>query len=114
PVLFNHYPDDSTMASRGTVASRLRHNLSITSGLQKTKRSSRMLYVAFFSPAPLEAANVVNYTISAYSRLSTKQNRESASAAVEFLKKEKNNTHQELNTAEIKLKHFRNNNKVVK
>jgi capsular exopolysaccharide synthesis family protein len=109
PILFNDYPDDSTMATRGMVAHRLRQNLTFI----QPNAQSHLIDVTDLSPSPMEAAAVVNMTIAKYNQLSTHQNRQSAGSAVDFLKKQRQKIHKELGTSEKKLEAYRHTHKVV-
>lgn len=109
PVLFNAYPDDSTMALRDTVAYRLRQNLLF----QQVDRESNLITVSYKSPSALEAASIVNLTIEEYSKLSTRQNRKSANAAVAFLENEREQIEGRLNRAEVQLQQYMDENKLV-
>lgn len=109
PVLYKSYPDDSSMASRNLIAYRLRQGLSFS----QPEQQSHLIDVYYQSPSPLEAAAVVNLTISEYNQLSTIRNRQSAGSAAAFLNKESRKIHRELETTEKNLAHYRNSHQVV-
>jgi capsular exopolysaccharide synthesis family protein len=110
PVLYSSYPDDSTLASREDIAKRLRNGLTFTS---PEEEETNLLSLSYQSQSPLEAADVVNYTLNSYMELSTQQNRESADSAVKFLSNEKNRIQSKLYTAEQELQQYMNSSNLV-
>lgn len=109
PVLFMEYPDDSTMASKDAVASRLRQNLMYT----QISREADLINVVYESPSPLEAAYIVNITMELYGNLSMRQNRKAATSAVEFLENERARIKEELGRSEELLLAFMNTENLV-
>jgi capsular exopolysaccharide synthesis family protein len=109
PALFKEYPDDSTMAFKDVVASRLRQNLLFN----QVDMESNLVNISYESPSAIESADVVNLTIELYSEFSTRQNRKSANAAVVFLEKERNRIENELNRAEVLLQQYMDENELV-
>lgn len=109
PILYSDYPDDSTLASQNTIASRLRQGLSYS----KVDPNSNLIRVTYQSPSPIEAAKVVNLTINTYSQLSTEQNRKSANAAVDFLQNERNRIENRLRDAEDNLEQYMDQSELV-
>lgn len=109
PVLFKEYPEDSALAAKDTVALRLRNNISFS----QVDREADMVSIAFESPSPLEAANIVNLSMELYSELSTRQNRRSANSAVQFLQNERDRIESRLNKVEDQLRQFMNKEKLM-
>jgi capsular exopolysaccharide synthesis family protein len=109
PVLFSEYPDDSTMSARDTVALRVQHNLSFT----QTDKNASIIDIAYQSPSPLEAADIVNITMAVYQQFSTHQKRNSANAAVHFLENEQGHIQDELQAAQQNLKQFMDTTRIV-
>jgi len=109
PILFKSYPEDSSLAARDTVALRIRNNISFS----RVDREADMVSIAYESPAPLEAANIVNLSMNVYSELSTRQNRRSANSAVDFLENERQRIEQRLNSAEDQLREFMNKEQLM-
>lgn len=109
PVLFKEYPEDSALATKDTVALRLRNNISFS----QVDREADMVSIAFESPSPLEAANIVNLSMELYSELSTRQNRRSANSAVQFLQNERDRIESRLNKVEDQLRQFMNKEKLM-
>lgn len=109
PVTFNSYPEDSSLARKDSIAHRLRQNISFS----QADREAKLINVSYKSPAPLEAAKVINLTIESYSQLSTRQNRKSANAAVSFLEKERKRIEDQLNESEKHLQQFMDENELV-
>jgi uncharacterized protein involved in exopolysaccharide biosynthesis len=109
PVLFKSYPEDSAMTVQDTVALRIRNKIQFT----QVDREADMVEITYESPAPLEAAYIVNLAINIYSEISTRQNRSTANSAVEFLEKERNRIEGRLNTVESRLKEFMNREQLV-
>jgi capsular exopolysaccharide synthesis family protein len=109
PVLFRSYPDDSTMTTQDTVATRIRKKIAFS----QTDREADMVTTTFESSSPQEAAAVVNFSMDLYSQLSTNQNRKSASSAVAFLEKERKRIKNELTNVEEQLRSFMNKEQLM-
>jgi capsular exopolysaccharide synthesis family protein len=109
PVLFETYPDDSSMALKDTVAYRLREHLRFS----QAEEESNLVNITFESPSPLEAASVIDLSIELYSSLSTLQNRKSANAAVDFLQNERRRIENRLNKVEVRLQQYMDKNELV-
>lgn len=109
PVLFKEYPEDSALAVRDTVAYRLRENISFT----QVDREADMVSIAYESPSPIEAANVVNLSMDLYTELSTRQNRRAANSAVQFLENERQRIEKRLHMVENRLREFMNEEKLM-
>src|SRR5699024_6213046 len=109
PVLFRSYPDDSTMTSQDTVATRIRKGLSFN----QTDREADMVSISYESPSPTEAADIVNYSMELYSQLSMSQNRRAASSAVAFLEDERSRIKNKLNSVEEQLRSFMNKEQLM-
>ncbi len=109
PVLFESYPDDSTMALKDTVAYRLREELNFS----QADEESNLVNITYESPSPLEAAKVINLSTELYSQLSTRQNRKSANAAVVFLKNERERIENRLSKVELQLQQYMDENELV-
>lgn len=102
PLLWTSYPEDSTIVSKETIASRIRNRLTA----EQLNRETDVVSISFESPLPEEAAYIVNLTMDTYSRLSTEQNRAMTSSALKFLRDEKANIEEQLADTENKLKSF--------
>lgn len=109
PILYRAYPDIETMTSQDTVAARLRARLNFT----QVNRESNLIEISFESPAPLEAADVVNFTIEEYAEYSTRQNRKAANAAVQFLANERERIKDNLQKAALRLQAFMDESNLV-
>lgn len=109
PVLFRSYPNDSTVTTQDTVAMRIRERISFT----QVDREADMIEIAYESPSPIEAANMVNLSMELYTGLSTRQNRRAANSAVEFLKNERQRFKNQLRQTEEQLKEFMNEENLV-
>lgn len=109
PVLFSSYPEDSTMTSQDTVATRIRKKLTFS----KVNREADVIDITYESPSPYEAKTVVNMAMSVYKGLSMKQNRISANSAVTFLETEISQIASDLQDSEQELRAFMNESKLV-
>jgi|AntRauTorcE11897_2_1112592.scaffolds.fasta_scaffold05544_5 capsular exopolysaccharide synthesis family protein len=109
PVLFESYPEDSTIAHKKTIAYRLRQNLSFA----QIDRESNLINISYMGPSPIEAAHIVDLAIQSYSHLSTRQNRKSANAAVKFLETERERIENQLNKTELQLQQYMDENELV-
>ena len=102
PILWTSYPEDSTTTDRATIAKRIRNNMSAS----QVDRDTDVVRISFQSPLPEEAAYIVNLTMNTYSRLSTQQNRISATSALSFLRNERDKIEEELSKTEQELQEF--------
>jgi len=109
PVLFKSYPEDSSLAAADTVALRIRNNLSFS----QVDREADVVSIDYESPSPVEASDMINLSMNIYSGISTRQNRRSASSAVNFLQSERKRIQQRLAAAEDSLRRFMNKHKLV-
>jgi capsular exopolysaccharide synthesis family protein len=109
PALYKSYPTDSSLAARDTVALRIRNNISFS----QVDREADMVSITYESPAPREAADIVNLSIEVYTNLSTRQNRRSANSAVDFLESERQRIEKRLNNVEDRLRTFMNEKQLV-
>lgn len=109
PLLFKSYPEDSALASRDTVALRIRENITFS----QVDREADMIAISYESPSAQEAADLVNLSMYLYTDLSTQQNRRSANSAVGFLESERERIQRRLNTVEERLQDFMNREKLV-
>lgn len=109
PALFKSYPDDSSLAAPDTVAIRIRNNINFS----QVDREADVVSIAYESPSPVEAADMINLSMEVYSGISTRQNRRSASSAVNFLQSERKRIQKRLARAEDSLRRFMNNHKLV-
>mgnify|MGYP005851772179 FL=1 len=106
PILWRAYPEDSTLVGTDTVANRIRQKLEV----EHASRETDIVDLRFQSPLPNEAMRVINIALNTYSELSTRQNRKSASNAVDFLNKERKELRKRLSLAEDSLRAFMNEN----
>lgn len=104
PILWRAFPDDSTVVTRDSVATRIRNNMDIVRQDQDTD----MLRITFKSYSPLEAAWMVDQAIEGYTDLSQQQNRGAASSALDFLERERELIREELNENEQRLRVYMN------
>jgi capsular exopolysaccharide synthesis family protein len=109
PVLYKSYPDDSTLVTKKAVASRLRKKLVFT----QPDNESHLIKISYKSPSPLEAADVVNFIITGYSRFSINRNRQAAGAAIGFLNKEQNRIKSDLHDATQQLQDYMDKNNLT-
>ncbi len=109
PILFEEYPDDSTLASKSVVAARIQNGLE----LSRIGKETDLIQITYESPSPVEAAYIVNITMANYSNLSTSQNRTAATAAVQFLEQERERIEINLSEAEDQLRSFMNEENLV-
>lgn len=104
PVLYNSYPNDSTVALKDTVASRLREHLIF----KRIDTGTDLITIVYESPSPWAAAHVVNVTMDVYTQFTAKRKRSEASAGVQFLKQERSRIRDSLYQAEEALRKFMN------
>lgn len=109
PVLFRSFPDDSTIATQDTVASRLRERMAF----EKADREAKVVNVKFQSSSPVAAANIVGITMTEYTNLSTRQNRAGARSAVAFLRNEQERIVKQLRESEEELRGFMNRTNLI-
>ena len=109
PVLFRSYPDDSTMTSKDTVAARIRNNIIFA----RVNTQAQVISTTYESPSPYESAHIVNTAMQMYKKLSTREDRSSAGAAVDFLQKERGRFKNKLQMAESRLRNFMNKSKIM-
>jgi capsular exopolysaccharide synthesis family protein len=109
PLIWNEFPNDSTVAYRETVAKRIRDNLYF----DRMEQEADVVKISFRSYSPVEARWIVNQVIDSYSEVSTEQNRMAASAAVQFLEKERIEIEGRLSEAQNKLRNFMSNTGLV-
>lgn len=109
PALFRSYPEDSTMTTKDTVATRIQNSIQFS----RVDQEADLVDITYESPSPYEAAYVANLAIDVYSELSTRQNRMTANSAVAFLQKERDRLEDRLNTVEGRLKEFMNSQQLV-
>ena len=109
PVIYEAYPDDDKPADRDEIAKRLRNNFNFT----RQESEANLVSISYESPSPQEAAFAVNLAMDIYSELSTRQNRQSARAAVSFLENERIRIEDRLNTVEQRLREFMNREQLV-
>lgn len=104
PLLWHDYPNDSTVVSRDTLASRIRDHINF----ERVSPNSNIISISFESVSPQEAGRVVNLAMSTYSELSTRQNRKAARSAVQFLQDERERVQNRLQRAEKEFRDFMN------
>jgi len=109
PVLYKSSSEDTVLASMETVASRLRNGLVFS----KVDQEADVINITYESSSPVEAADVVNLSMQLYMDVSTRQNRRSASSAVEFLDSERERIQDKLAIVEDRLRAFMNQEKLV-
>lgn len=109
PLLWRAFPEDSSITTADTVAQRIEKNLKIS----QINQQSDAISITFDSFSPIEAAKIVDLTMSTYSTLSTDQNRYVAGSALVFLKHERNRIKSKLDSAEVALQNFMNHKKLV-
>ena len=118
PLLWTEYPDNPTVvgttgSSRLTthqiVTNRIRNNLVILAG-----EGASLVTIQFDSPSPLEARDIVNFTMDSYVQYSTDQNRISAGSALEFLDRELERVSADLETNELRIRNFMDETGLVK
>ncbi len=109
PILWTDYPEDSTMVSPSTVASRVRGGLTI----EPLEQGSALLTISYESYSPYETARVVNFTVNEYQNLSLAKKKRSASNAHEFLSEKKEELKEELDQSEQQLSQFTGNEDLV-
>ncbi|MFH5831666.1 GumC family protein [Halalkalibaculum sp. DA384] len=109
PILFTSYPEDSTLADKDVIAGRLSRNLTFS----KADQQADVISIGYESPSPLEAADIVNFSMQIYMDVSTRQNRRAANSAVDFLENERERIEDTLQTVENRLQEFMNENKLV-
>lgn len=102
PLLYTDYPEDSTVAPRGSIASKIRSNLKA----EREEHDSNLIFITFRSYSPYEAKWVVDQVIDGYRELSTEQNRMAANAALDFLNEERNRIEAKLTETENNLQNF--------
>lgn len=110
PVLFAGNPKDSAIAAKDIVAHRLRNGLNFS----QLDREADLVSISYESTSPHEAAQIVNLSINVYTQLSTHQKRKSTESAVQFLDNEQQRIKKDLNTAEDQLRHFMNQEELMK
>ncbi|ACF14582.1 capsular exopolysaccharide family [Chloroherpeton thalassium ATCC 35110] len=104
PLLWEKYPDDSTIVSEDVLAQRIRKQLQVA----QADKSADVINISFESPSPFEASRMVDLTMDTYSTLSTEQNRLMARSALEFLENEKQRVENNLRVTEEQLRDFMN------
>src|SRR6056297_2703209 len=109
PLLYAGEGDDLRPVTRDTVAQRLRKGLSFA----RADREADLVTITYESPSPREAAFAVNLAMAVYSDLSTRQNRQAANAAVDFLQSERARIEERLTTVEQRLRAFMNREQLV-
>jgi capsular exopolysaccharide synthesis family protein len=109
PVLWRDYPGDSSSVSIDTVYHRIQENLTIS----QINPQSNAVKITFLSYSPLEASHLVEMTMNTYIAFSTRENRYMAGSALKFLDKERKRIQQRLDSAEVQLKGFMKDNKLV-
>lgn len=109
PVLWRKYEKDPALASQDTVAERIRGNIKF----KQVDEKSDLVQITYESISPLEAARVVNLAMNTYTELSTRQNRKTAQAAVQFLQEEKKRIGKDLRASEQQLRDFMNEKKLI-
>ncbi|MCC5926544.1 MAG: polysaccharide biosynthesis tyrosine autokinase [Bacteroidetes bacterium] len=109
PVLWEDYPNDSTLVDVERVFRRLQGQIQF----QRADRSSNLLRLTYRSPSPFEAARVVDLAIETYSDVSTRINRSQARSAIEFLDAELEKVTNNLRDSEESLREFMNENRLV-
>jgi capsule polysaccharide export protein KpsE/RkpR len=77
------------------------------------EQEADVVKISFRSYSPIEARWIVNQVIDSYSEVSTEQNRMAASAAVQFLEKERIEIEGRLSEAQEKLRNFMSNTGLV-
>ncbi|WP_445666758.1 GumC family protein [Fodinibius sp. AD559] len=109
PVLFESYPEDSTLASRDQIIGRLEAGISYS----KTSQDTDVISITYNSPAPQEASDIVNVAMEVYTIISTRQNRRSANSAVQFLANEKDRIEKQLKNVENDLRQYMKKTELV-
>jgi capsular exopolysaccharide synthesis family protein len=109
PLLWRDFPRDSTVITRDSIATRIRENMQAV----RIDRDTDVVRVSFESFSPLEAAWMVDRILTTYSDLSLDQNRQSAGAALEFLRKERDEISNTLNVTENDLREYMNETQLV-
>jgi capsular exopolysaccharide synthesis family protein len=109
PLLWEEFPDDSTLVDSEVVFRRLMGKIEFS----RADRSSNLLRVAFRSPSPYEASRVVDMAIETYTDVSTRINRSQARNAIEFLNSELDKVSTQLESSEEALREFMNDNQLV-
>lgn len=109
PILWTEYPEDSTAASVGAVAGRLRGGLTV----EEHARSDEILLFSYTGFSPHEASRITNLYLNVALEVSKEDRRSSATAAKEFISSEKDRVKQYLNQAEDRLSRFMNKEDLV-
>jgi capsular exopolysaccharide synthesis family protein len=109
PILWEDFPNDSTIVELSQVASRIRNNIIY----EQVDRDTEVIEIRFQSYSPKEAQWMVDEAINAYSEISTTQNRQAASSAMSFLTEEREEIEQELQEKEQQLKQFMDRSGIV-
>jgi len=104
PLLWEKYPDDSTLVSEDILAQRIRKQMK----LSQADKNADVINISFESPSPYEASRMVDLAMDTYSSLSTEQNRLMARSALEFLENEKQRVENNLRVTEEQLRDFMN------
>ncbi|GAA5520512.1 polysaccharide biosynthesis tyrosine autokinase [Aliifodinibius salicampi] len=102
PIFWTNYPEDSTMVSSATVASRIRSGLKV----ERSEQGSSLLVVSYESYSPYETAQIVNFAVNEYQNLSLAKKKKSASNAHEFLAEKKEELKEALDRSEQQLSQF--------
>lgn len=114
PTLWLNYPEDSTIISVDQASSRIRSRLSVKTVEPTGERfEPNLLEISYQSYSPQEAAKVVNLALETFQEKSLEQKQNSASNALAFLQKKKEEAKNQLDDAEERLVNFKNENQLV-
>ncbi|MDG5766321.1 polysaccharide biosynthesis tyrosine autokinase [Balneolales bacterium ANBcel1] len=109
PVLWEEYPEDSTIVDRQRVIHRIREYLTA----ELKNRDTDVVQITFESPSREEARQVVNLVLDEYYDFSTRQNRVQARSAIEFLEREEAQLRERLAESENRLRDFMSREGVI-
>jgi capsular exopolysaccharide synthesis family protein len=109
PVLYTDYPQDTTMATRGAVASKIRTAMQVN----RIDNETDILTITYKSPSPYEASELTNITMDTYTEVSARQKRTAATEALRFLEQELEDSGQNLESSEEALKEYMTRTSIV-
>tara|TARA_R100001143_G_C3359955_1_gene134826 strand:- start:4238 stop:6679 length:2442 start_codon:yes stop_codon:yes gene_type:complete len=112
PILYlgeNGDNGDSTRVTESQLSNRIRERLVV----ERVDRESDILRIAYRSPSPFEARELVNITIDTYTEISASQRRVAANSALSFLDNRMEEISQQLADSEDRLETYMNQTNLV-